>query len=87
MEVLSSTDGVNFTPWAQMVTFKDDWQNNETMINQVLIQHTDGKAGVKAIKARYIKIEAEQYGPLPEGHLGYPYQGKGYIFMDEIQVR
>jgi len=24
---------------------------------------------------------------LPEGHLGYPYQGKGYIFMDEIQVR
>jgi hypothetical protein len=87
MEVLSSTDGVNFTPWAQMVTFKDDWQNNETMINQVLIQHTDGKAGVKPIKARYIKIEAEQYGPLPEGHLGYPYQGKGYIFMDEIQVR
>ena len=87
MEVLSSTDGVNFTPWAQMVTFKDDWQNNETMINEVLIQHTDGKAGVKPIKARYIKIEAEKYGPLPEGHLGYPYQGKGYIFMDEIQVR
>jgi hypothetical protein len=24
---------------------------------------------------------------LPEGHLGYPYHGSGYIFMDEIQIR
>jgi predicted alpha-1,2-mannosidase len=85
--VMTSTDGVKYTPWAQEVAFKDDWENNETLIDQVLIQHTDGKAGVKPIKARYVKVVADKYGKLPEGHLGYPYNGSGYIFIDEIQVR
>lgn len=87
MQVWSSTDGVKYTEWPQAVAFKDDWQNNETLIDEVVIQHTDGKVGVKPIKARYIKIEAAKYGKLPEGHLGYPYNGSGYIFMDEIGVR
>jgi len=85
--VMTSTDGVKFTPWAQEVALKDDWQNNETRIDQVTIEHTDGKAGVKPIKARYVKVVADKYGKLPEGHLGYPYHGSGYIFMDEIQIR
>ena len=85
--VMTSTDGVKFTPWAQEVALKDDWQNNETRIDQVTIEHTDGKAGVKPIKARYVKVVADKYGMLPEGHLGYPYHGSGYIFMDEIQIR
>jgi predicted alpha-1,2-mannosidase len=87
MEVWSSTDGVNYKQWPQEIAFKDDWQNNETMIVGEAIQHTDGKGEVKPIKARYIKIEAAKYGKLPEGHLGYPYNGRGYIFMDEIGVR
>lgn len=87
MQVWSSTDGVKYTEWPQAVAFKDDWLNNETLIDPVVIQHTDGKVGVKPIKARYIKIEATKYGKLPEGHLGYPYNGSGYIFMDEIGVR
>jgi hypothetical protein len=87
MQVWSSTDGVKYTEWPQAVAFKDDWLNNETLIDPVVIQHTDGKVGVKPIKARYIKIEAAKYGKLPEGHLGYPYNGSGYIFMDEIGVR
>ncbi len=85
--VMTSTDGVKFTPWAQEVALKDDWQNNETRIDQVTIEHPDGKAGVKPIKARYVKVVADKYGKLPEGHLGYPYNGSGYIFMDEIQIR
>ena len=85
--VMTSTDGVKFTPWAQEVALKDDWQNNETRIDQVTIAHTDGKAVVKPIKARYVKVVADKYGKLPEGHLGYPYNGSGYIFMDEIQIR
>jgi predicted alpha-1,2-mannosidase len=85
--VMTSTDGVKFTPWAQEVALKDDWQSNETRIDQVTIEHTDGKAGVKPIKARYVKVVADKYGKLPEGHLGYPYHGSGYIFMDEIQIR
>lgn len=87
MEVWSSTDGVHFTQWPQEVAFKDDWQNNETMIDQVVIQRTNGKAGLKPIKARYIKLEAKKYGKLPEGHLGHPYNGSAYIFIDEIGVR
>ncbi len=87
MRVWSSTDGVKYTEWPQALAFKDDWQNNETLIDPVVIQHTDGKAAVKPIKARYIKIEADKYGKLPEGHLGHPYNGSGYIFMDEIGVR
>ena len=85
--VMTSTDGVKYTPWAQEVALKDDWQNNETRIDQVTIAHTDGKAVVKPIKARYVKVVADKYGKLPEGHLGYPYNGSGYIFMDEIQIR
>jgi len=49
--VMTSTDGVKFTPWAQEVALKDDWQNNETRIDQVTIEHTDGKAGVTRIMA------------------------------------
>ena len=86
--VATSTDGIHFTPWIQEVGMVDDWQNNETMIDAVTVQHTSGKnLAVKPVKARYIKVFADKYGPLPEGHLGYPYQGKGYIFIDEIQVR
>ncbi len=85
--VMTSTDGVKYTPWAQEVALKDDWQNNETRIDQVTIEHTDGKAVVKPIKARYVKVVADKYGKLPEGHLGFPYNGSGYIFIDEIQIR
>ena len=87
VEVWSSADGVKYTKWPQALVFKDDWQNNETLIDQLSFQHTDGNAGVKPIKARYVKVVADKYGKLPEGHLGYPYNGSGYIFIDEIEVR
>lgn len=38
-------------------------------------------------KARYIKITAENFGDLPEWHIGYPYQGKAWIFADEIEIK
>jgi hypothetical protein len=87
VKVWSSADGVKYTEWPQALVFKDDWQNNETLIDQLSFQHTDGNAGVKPIKARYVKVVADKYGKLPEGHLGYPYNGSGYIFIDEIEVR
>lgn len=37
-----------------------------------------------AQKARYIKMLASNKGYCPEWHPGYPYQGKAWIFMDEI---
>jgi hypothetical protein len=37
--------------------------------------------------ARYIKIVAKNLGDLPEWHLGHPYDGKAWIFVDEIEVK
>ncbi|MDC8005890.1 GH92 family glycosyl hydrolase [Aureisphaera galaxeae] len=37
--------------------------------------------------SRYIKIVAKNLGDLPEWHLGHPYNGKAWIFVDEITVR
>ena len=41
---------------------------------------------MKNYSARYIKIEAKNAGALPEWHLGYPYDGKAWIFVDEIEI-
>ena len=37
--------------------------------------------------ARYIKIIAKNLGDLPEWHLGHPYDGKAWIFVDEIEIK
>jgi hypothetical protein len=37
--------------------------------------------------ARYVKIVAKNLGDLPEWHLGYPYNGKAWIFVDEIEIK
>ena len=37
--------------------------------------------------ARYIKIVAKNLGDLPDWHLGAPYDGKAWIFVDEIEVK
>ncbi|WP_333878094.1 GH92 family glycosyl hydrolase [Flavobacterium sp.] len=41
----------------------------------------------KAIDARYVKVKAYNYGKLPEWHLGYPYNGDAFIFIDEITLK
>lgn len=38
-------------------------------------------------KAQYIKVTARKYGLLPEWHLGYPYSGTAWIFVDEITIK
>ena len=87
MEVQTSVDGLNFSKWPQEMAFVDRWEELQTMVDKATIAHTDGKGTAKSIKVRYVKVVAQKYGNLPKGHLGYPYDGKGYIFMDEIEVR
>ena len=43
------------------------------------------KLNVKNLKARYIKIKAENYGICPDWHLGAG--GKTWIFVDEITIK
>lgn len=39
------------------------------------------------IKSRYIKVVAKKLGELPKWHLGYPHDGRSWIFVDEIQIK
>ena len=39
------------------------------------------------IKAKYIKVVAKKLGKLPEWHLGYPHDGRSWIFIDEIMIK
>ncbi|QNJ97771.1 GH92 family glycosyl hydrolase [Constantimarinum furrinae] len=36
---------------------------------------------------RYIKIVAKNLGDLPQWHLGAPFNGKAWIFVDEIEIK
>jgi len=44
------------------------------------------KANQLPKKVRYIKIKATTVGDLPEWHLGHAYEGKAWIFSDEILI-
>lgn len=37
--------------------------------------------------ARYVKIVAKNIGPVPDWHLGFPYDGKAWLFIDEIEIK
>lgn len=41
----------------------------------------------KGQSSRYIKIVAKNLGDLPNWHLGSPYKGKAWIFIDEIIIK
>ena len=36
---------------------------------------------------QYVKIIAKKMGKVPEWHLGYPYDGRSWIFVDEISIK
>lgn len=39
-----------------------------------------------AVKGRYIKVIARNFGKLPEWHQGFPFDADAFIFIDEITV-
>jgi predicted alpha-1,2-mannosidase len=42
--------------------------------------------GMNGYSARYVKIIAKNLGDLPKWHLGAPFNGKAWIFVDEIEI-
>ncbi|MBZ0328515.1 MAG: GH92 family glycosyl hydrolase [Altibacter sp.] len=42
---------------------------------------------MKGYSARYIKIVAKNLSDLPKWHLGAPFNGKAWLFVDEIEVK
>jgi len=76
MKVYISADGKNFEPLGEVSTRTDP--EDET----VRIEKFELK--FKPVKAKYVKVIAENYGKLPVSHIsaGEP----AYIFIDEIKI-
>jgi hexosaminidase len=73
VEVLASTDGINFTSLGKSTEFK-----NDTLTMGWLT------IPFPSTKARYIKLIASNYGEIPNGKPGAG--TKAWLFADEIQV-
>jgi outer membrane protein OmpA-like peptidoglycan-associated protein len=77
VEYYSSTDNINFTLITSVENDIDPKKDENTIKD---FSFTTSKP----INARYIKVKAYNYGKLPEWHLGFPYNGDAFIFIDEI---
>jgi hypothetical protein len=80
VEYYVSSDNTNFT----LVATVDNDIDPKTDDNQI---KDFGITLPKAANARYVKVKAYNYGKLPEWHLGYPYNGDAFIFIDEITIK
>ena len=80
LEFLVSTDNINFTSLGTL-KIKEDPLVEKSYTKSYNQNITSSK------KARYVKIKAKNFGKLPEGHIGNPYDGDAYIFIDEITVK
>ena len=76
---LTSTDGGVFN-LAKHIKFPKVTQKDGAEINRV-------KADISPRKVRYIKVVAKTLGEIPEWHIGHAYNGKSWIFMDEIVIK
>ncbi len=79
LEVYTSKDNQNFKLVGMLEKQVDAFDNN--------VFSDSWKVQFKEEKARYIKVKATNYGAFPKGHLAEPFQGKSYIFVDEITVK
>ena len=78
VDIYHSKDGKSFTKiknWKAPKHFNTD----EVELTTVSINNN--------ITTRYIKVVAKKLGELPKWHLGYPHDGRSWIFIDEIQIK
>ncbi|MFN3752653.1 GH92 family glycosyl hydrolase [Flavobacterium sp.] len=80
VEYYISSDNTNFT----LAGSVDNDVDPKTDDNQIKDFNLTAS---KVLKARYVKVKAYNYGKLPEWHLGYPYNGDAFIFIDEITIK
>ena len=62
-------------------------QNIEAAVRSSEVALKSIEFNSKGKSARYIKIVAKNLGPLPSWHLGAPFNGAAWIFIDEIDVK
>jgi hypothetical protein len=80
VEYYSSTDNINFTLITSVANDVDPKKDENTIKDFSF-------TASKPINTRYIKVKANNFGKLPEWHLGYPYNGDAFIFIDEITIK
>jgi hexosaminidase len=73
MQVWVSTDGTNFTDMGNTDKFEANGSNGN---GQLTVQ--------QAVTARYVKIKLQNYGTIPENHVGVG--NKAWLFVDEIEI-
>ena len=78
LKIFTSTDGINFNKYHHS-TFNSPTDTDDIKIETIEF--------FKSTKARYVKVIAKNYGSLPKWHLGAPFDGKAWIFVDEIQIK
>jgi predicted alpha-1,2-mannosidase len=80
VEYYSSSDNINFTLITSVANDVDPKKDENTIKDFSF-------TASKPINARYIKVKAYSYGKLPEWHLGFPYNGDAFIFIDEVTIK
>nr|WP_321234428.1 GH92 family glycosyl hydrolase [uncultured Psychroserpens sp.] len=79
VEYLISKDGKNYTTFAKAI-IDATIPSDHSEIKEIGYH-------LKAKKCRYVKVIAKKLGELPEWHLGYPHDGRSWIFVDEISIK
>lgn len=79
VSILVSTDGKRFT------TLTEEKTPSPTKGEAVQIKTV--RSSLAKPNIRYVKLIAKTLGPVPIWHKGHPYQGRSWIFVDEIAVR
>ncbi|MFY7672425.1 GH92 family glycosyl hydrolase [Tenacibaculum sp. MEBiC06402] len=76
-----SNDGVNYIP----IDYSPRKIDANKPVENVSIKNIHFKQPSRSY--RYVKIVAKKLGKLPEWHLGYPHDGRSWIFIDEIMIK
>jgi hypothetical protein len=79
VEYFISEDGVKFEPVGKIITEEADSKQRGTVLKEYAIT-------IDTKKARYVRVFAKNVGKCPEWHGGFDYNGKAWIFADEITV-
>jgi hypothetical protein len=79
VQCLVSKDGTTFTS-IDILIIDAAKRNDDALIKNVVFKSSSEDV-------RYIKLIARKMGALPEWHLGYPHDGRSWIFADEISIK
>ncbi|MBR9844782.1 MAG: glycoside hydrolase family 92 protein [Algicola sp.] len=79
VKFLISKDGINYTSVTK-VKIDAERPSESSEIKQI-------KHNMQQKQCRFVKVIAKKLGELPEWHLGYPHDGRSWIFVDEITIK